>query len=36
MSLARLTAMYGKLEGAEGKFARDVAGYIGIEAGDLY
>jgi ABC-type nitrate/sulfonate/bicarbonate transport system substrate-binding protein len=25
--------MYGKLEGAEGKFARDVAGYIGIEAG---
>lgn len=33
MGLARLTAMYGKLEGAEGKFARDVAGYIGIEAG---
>ena len=33
MSLAPLTAMYGKLEGAEGKFARDVTGYIGIEAG---
>ncbi len=33
MGLARLTAMYGKLEGAEGKFARDVTGYIGIEAG---
>jgi ABC-type nitrate/sulfonate/bicarbonate transport system substrate-binding protein len=33
MSLTRLTAMYGKLEGAEGKFARDVTGYIGIEAG---
>jgi ABC-type nitrate/sulfonate/bicarbonate transport system substrate-binding protein len=33
MSLTRLTVMFGKLEGAEGKFARDVAGYIGIEAG---
>jgi ABC-type nitrate/sulfonate/bicarbonate transport system substrate-binding protein len=33
VSLAPLTAMYGKLEGAEGKFARDVAGYIGIEVG---
>jgi ABC-type nitrate/sulfonate/bicarbonate transport system substrate-binding protein len=33
MGLARLTAMYGKLEGAEGKFARDVTGYVGIEAG---
>jgi ABC-type nitrate/sulfonate/bicarbonate transport system substrate-binding protein len=25
--------MYGKLEGAEGKFARDPTGYLGIEAG---
>ena len=33
MNLARLTVMYGKLEGTEGKFARDVTGYIGIEAG---
>jgi ABC-type nitrate/sulfonate/bicarbonate transport system substrate-binding protein len=33
MSLTRFTAMYGKLEGAEGKFARDVTGYVGIEAG---
>ena len=33
MNLTRLTVMYGKLEGAEGKFARDVTGYIGIEAG---
>lgn len=33
MGLIRLTAMFGKLEGAGGKFARDVAGYIGIEAG---
>jgi ABC-type nitrate/sulfonate/bicarbonate transport system substrate-binding protein len=33
MSLAPFTAMYGKLEGAGGKFARDVTGYIGIEAG---
>lgn len=33
MSLARLEVMYGKLEGAEGKFARDPTGYLGIEAG---
>jgi ABC-type nitrate/sulfonate/bicarbonate transport system substrate-binding protein len=33
MSLIPLTAMYGKLESAGGKFARDVTGYIGIEAG---
>ncbi len=33
MHLTRLNVMYGKLEGAEGKFARDVAGYLGIEAG---
>ena len=33
MSLTRLNVLYGKLEGAEGKFARDVTGYLGIEAG---
>ena len=33
MSLTQFTAMYGKLEGAEGKFAREVTGYIGMEAG---
>lgn len=31
--MTKLTAMYGKLEGAGGKFARDAAGYMGIEAG---
>jgi len=33
MSLTLFTAMFGKLEGAGGIFARDVAGYAGIEAG---
>ncbi len=33
MSLTRLEVMYGKLEGAEGKFTRDPTGYLGIEAG---
>jgi ABC-type nitrate/sulfonate/bicarbonate transport system substrate-binding protein len=33
MGLVRLDVMYGKLEGAEGKFARDPTGYLGIEAG---
>ena len=33
MSRARLKVLYGKLEGAAGKFARDPSGYLGIEAG---
>jgi ABC-type nitrate/sulfonate/bicarbonate transport system substrate-binding protein len=33
MSLIPLVVMYGKLEGADGKFARDPTGYLGIEAG---
>lgn len=33
MSLARLTIMYGELEGTNGKFARDPSGYLSIEAG---
>jgi ABC-type nitrate/sulfonate/bicarbonate transport system substrate-binding protein len=33
MSLSRLEVVYGKLEGAEGKFARDPTGYLAIEAG---
>lgn len=33
MSLTPLVVMYGKLEGAAGKFARDPTGYLGIEAG---
>lgn len=33
MSLARLNAMYGHLEGTDVKFARDPSGYLSIEAG---
>lgn len=33
MSLTPLVVMYGKLEGAAGKFARDPTGHLGIEAG---
>jgi len=33
MSLPRLKVLYGKLEGAAGKFARDPSGYLSIEAG---
>jgi len=33
MSLARLNVMYGHLEGADVKFARDPSGYLSIEAG---
>ncbi|TAK06006.1 hypothetical protein EPO44_05930 [bacterium] len=33
MSLARLNVLYGKLEGAAGKFSRDPSGYLSIEAG---
>ena len=33
MSLTPLTVMYGKLEGAAGKFSRDPSGYLSIEAG---
>ena len=33
MSLARLEVMYGHIDGAEGKFARDPSGYLAIEAG---
>ena len=33
MSQSRIVVMYGKLEGAEGKFARDPTGYLGIETG---
>jgi len=33
MSLARLNVMYGHLEGIDGKFARDVTGYLSIDAG---
>jgi len=34
MSMTTFTAMYGKLEGEDGrKFAREVSGFIGIEAG---
>ena len=33
MSLSRLEVMYGKLEGTQGKFARDPTGYLAIEAG---
>ena len=33
MSLARLNAMYGHLEGTDGKFARDITGYLSIDAG---
>ena len=33
MSLTKLTCMYGHLEGMDGKFARDVTGYLSIAAG---
>jgi ABC-type nitrate/sulfonate/bicarbonate transport system substrate-binding protein len=33
MSGAKLTCMYGHLEGMDGKFARDVTGYLSIDAG---
>ncbi len=33
MSLSRLEVTYGKLEGTQGKFARDPTGYLAIEAG---
>jgi ABC-type nitrate/sulfonate/bicarbonate transport system substrate-binding protein len=33
MSLFRIDVVYGKLEGTEGKFARDPTGYLAIEAG---
>ena len=33
MSLARLNVMYGHLEGADVKFARDPSGYLSIETG---
>jgi ABC-type nitrate/sulfonate/bicarbonate transport system substrate-binding protein len=33
MGLARLVVMYGHIDGAQGKFARDPSGYLAIEAG---
>ena len=33
MSLAKLSCMYGHLEGIDGKFARDITGYLSIDAG---
>jgi NitT/TauT family transport system substrate-binding protein len=33
MSLSRLEVMYGHIDGAQGKFARDPSGYLAIEAG---
>jgi ABC-type nitrate/sulfonate/bicarbonate transport system substrate-binding protein len=33
MSLTRLNCMYGHLEGIDGKFARDITGYLSIDAG---
>lgn len=33
MSLPRFKVLYGKLEGAAGKFSRDPSGYLSIEAG---
>ena len=33
MSLKRLSVMYGHLEGIDGKFARDITGYLSIDAG---
>src|SRR6185503_17520647 len=33
MSLTKLTCMYGHLEAIDGKFARDVTGYLSIAAG---
>jgi ABC-type nitrate/sulfonate/bicarbonate transport system substrate-binding protein len=33
MALTRISAMYGHLEGIEPKFARDITGYLSIDAG---
>jgi ABC-type nitrate/sulfonate/bicarbonate transport system substrate-binding protein len=33
MSMASLNVMYGHLEGTDGKFARDITGYLSIDAG---
>ena len=33
MSLASLNVMYGHLEGTDGRFARDITGYLSIDAG---
>jgi len=33
MSLPKLTCMYGHLEAIDGKFARDITGYLSIDAG---
>lgn len=33
MSLTKLACMYGHLEGIDGKFARDITGYLSIDAG---
>ena len=33
MSLTKLSCMYGHLEGIDGKFARDITGYLSIDAG---
>ncbi|HLN85945.1 MAG TPA: hypothetical protein VK200_05770 [Candidatus Limnocylindrales bacterium] len=33
MSLAKLSCMYGHLEAIDGKFARDITGYLSIDAG---
>jgi len=33
MASTRISAMYGHLEGIDGKFARDITGYLSIEAG---
>ena len=33
MTLAKLNCMYGHLEGIDGKFARDITGYLSIDAG---
>lgn len=33
MSLTHLNIMYGHLEGTDGKFARDITGYLSIDAG---
>jgi ABC-type nitrate/sulfonate/bicarbonate transport system substrate-binding protein len=33
MSLPRLNVMYGHLEGTDGRFARDITGYLSIDAG---
>jgi ABC-type nitrate/sulfonate/bicarbonate transport system substrate-binding protein len=33
MALTKLSCMYGHLEGIDGKFARDITGYLSIDAG---